>query len=68
MSENKKVEITLEDVYTLLADVQALAVSNAKSLTMFENKLTELEDKLPGALDQVMGNPLLKPFLKMVIK
>ena len=43
---------TLNDVVELLA----------------ENKLAELENKLPGALDSVMSNPLLKPFLKMVSK
>jgi hypothetical protein len=69
MSEIKyQATITLEDVYALLVDVHALAASNAKSLNMFENKLSDLENKLPGAVDQVMGNPLLKPFLKMVIK
>ena len=69
MSEIKyKATITLEDVYALLVDVHALAASNAESLTMFESKLAELENKLPGALDAVMGNPLLKPFLKMVTK
>jgi hypothetical protein len=61
-------EITLEDVYALLVDVQKIAQSNANSLAIFEDKLAELETKLPAALDSVMGNPLLKPFLKMVAK
>lgn len=62
MSDNKENKnITLEDVYNV-------AISNAEKLAMFEAKLATLEEKLPGALDSVMSNPLLKPFLKMVSK
>ena len=59
---------TLNDVVELLAEIKETANSNAAKLAMFENKLAELENKLPGALDSVMSNPLLKPFLKMVSK
>jgi hypothetical protein len=63
-----KITMTTEDVYTLLVEVHKLAADNAAKLAMFENKLKDLEEKLPVALDSVMGNPLLKPFLKLVAK
>jgi hypothetical protein len=69
MSDNtEKTNITLEDVYNVLLEVQITNIANQDRLAMFEAKLATLEEKLPGALDSVMSNPLLKPFLKMVSK
>lgn len=73
MSDNKETEVrkaetTLEDIEHAIQDVYGLVTISLNKLAMFEAKLAELENKLPGALDAVMGNPLLKPFLKMVTK
>ena len=54
--------ITLEDLYTLVADTNRLAAENNEIL----KQVKALSEQLPELLDQVSSNPMFKPFAKML--
>ena len=59
MSE-QPLEIKAEDIYSLLSDVHALTVENARILKRFEKIAADLEEKLPGTMAALSSNPLFK--------
>lgn len=54
--------ITLEDLYTLLADTHRLVAENNEIL----KQVQALANQLPELMEQVSANPMFKPFAKML--
>jgi hypothetical protein len=54
--------VTLEDLYTLLADTNRLAAENNAIL----KQVQELAAQVPELMEQVTSNPMFKPFAKML--
>jgi hypothetical protein len=58
MAEN----VTLEDLYTLLADTNRLVAENNAIL----KQVQAMAEQLPQLMEQVTANPMFKPFAKML--
>lgn len=62
MSETEKTEVTLEAVYFLLKENNALLMEQKETI----DELKLLLSKVPEAMESLSSNPLFKPFSKML--
>lgn len=62
MSETEKTEITLEAVYFLLKENNALLLEQKQTI----DELKVLLSKVPEAMESLSSNPMFKPFAKML--
>ena len=62
MSKNEVTPVDAEDVYTLLLEVKELLIEQKETL----DQLREVLGKVPEAMEALSGNPMFKPFAKML--
>lgn len=62
MSETEKPVVTLEAIYFLLKENNALLMEQKQTI----DELRELLAKVPEAMSALSSNPMFKPFAKML--